>query len=260
MLKGNTTPRPGTKAIGATVVFLKLRDIVIRGDFCELVRGEFPMTDYEALPLQLPAQGTTSNMVQLLGGPSVTENGGFSDILYLPLYSAEKVSDTRAVEDFSMSRAPSRPEEKAVLAKTPLLVIATRGCTCMDEERHIQAVHVLPIWGDGTSVLLDLDWCEGDPCEDCISPEWHLRASTGLPLEQGLAQFADRTKMFPGWKNCKYHMYIIPSLLGAKILPDNGEQWPSPLWRHQWTFATCDELRAAASRFTDQMAQFSICT
>jgi len=261
MTKTKESLRPSARTVAPTVVFFKRRDTVIEGHFSELVRGEFPLTHYEAVPLQLPAGGSTNNMTQrFLRHTSGTEDGGFLDILHLPLYSAESVSDTRAFEDFSRSRGPTRPEETAVLAKTPLLVIATRGCTCIDDGRYSQVVHVLPIWSDGTSVLLDLDWCEGNPCEDCINPEWHLRASTGLPLEQGLAQFVDCSKVFSGWKNGRYHMHVIPSLLGAQILPDRREQGPSPLWRHQWTFATCDELRSAVSRFADEMAQLSVCT
>lgn len=261
MTMTNASMRPSARVVDPTVVFFKRRDTVIKGHFSEVVRGEFPLTHYEAVPLQLPPGGSTSNMMQrFLRHPSVTEDGGFVDIIHLPLYSAESLSDTRALEDSSKSRRPTRSGETAVIAKTPLLVIATRGCTSMDDGRYSQVVNVLPIWSDGTAVLLELDWCEGNPCEDCINPEWHLRASTGLLLDQGLAQFVDCSKMFPGWEKCRFHMYVIPSLLGGQILPDRREQGPSPLWPHQWTFATCDELRSAVHRFADEMAHLTICT
>ncbi len=145
-----------------------------------------------------------------------------------------------------------------IVATTPLIAIATRARHCTRDGRQTQYINVLPVWNDGTSVLLDLSWHDGDSCEDCGSPEWHLRASSGMPAERGLAELCECSKMFPDGRGCKYHMYVVPSLLGTHVLPESVEEWTGQPWRHQWTFESCDELEAAVRRLTEQVAEVAI--
>ncbi|MFC1986336.1 hypothetical protein ACFLWC_05030 [Chloroflexota bacterium] len=107
-------------------------------------------------------------------------------------------------------------------------------------------VSVFAVWTDGASVLLELDWCEGS-LEDCVSPEWHLRASSFLKIRDGLDRLRRVCRNSPMWEDCSFYLYVIPSFLGSYLLV-RGKSIASKIWQEEWSYPKRAELMDASSQ------------
>lgn len=67
----------------------------------------------------------------------------------------------------------------------PCMAIALKTDGFYTEWREGQSIIVLVIWFDHSCKILELDWYEGAE-DDCITPEWYLRSSDLLSLEEAL--------------------------------------------------------------------------
>ena len=107
-------------------------------------------------------------------------------------------------------------------------------------------VSVFAVHTDGASVLLELDWCEGS-LEDCVSPEWHLRASSFLTMKDGLDRFRRVCHNSPMWEDCSFYLYVIPPFLGSYLL-SRGKRMTSKIWQEEWSYPKHAELMDASSQ------------
>jgi len=146
-------------------------------DITDIVLGQFPVYAWHPILLEVPDGGSKkhiSGRFPCLPGSSV--NGvkwDISRVINLPVYK-----NTEGFGSETLRRVQAWDEFPDAV---PTVTLANRidGCYC--DQRRAQTVSVLPVWADGTSMLLELDWYEGS-LEDCSNPEWHMHASPRLSL------------------------------------------------------------------------------
>lgn len=149
-----------------------------------------------------------------------------SRIVNLPIY--------KNTERYQQATLKSIKASKDFPYGVPVITLATRYDGCYCDQRRAQAVSVFPVWLDGTSILLELDWCEG-PIEDCANPEWHLRASPRFPIKDGLDRLRVSCHNPPMWEDCSFYLYLIPSFLGTYLL-GRGEKTSIRIWQREWRY------------------------
>ena len=159
-----------------------LGGVIFRTEIAKIEPGEFPIMDvWHPLLLEIPKGGSKSDMRGRLIGPFSSSMNPVewdkSRTVNLPIY--------KNTERYQQETLKSTKASRGFPYGVPVVTLATRYDGCYCDQRRAQAVSVFPVWLDSTSVLLELDWCEG-PIEDCANPEWHLRASPRFPIEDGL--------------------------------------------------------------------------
>lgn len=235
---------------GKIVTLIKLGKIVIRTEICGMIPGEFPIIEWRSFPLEIPSSGFKKYIMgRFPGGLKVKPIKDDSEVINLPVYTGEDVCDARIFEDFS-----SDPEKMRTIAKIPVVTVATKTCGQYSDGRLIQLLSVLPAWNDGTSMVLELEWSEGNPGEDAINPEWYIQASPRLPVKEGLQKLKECSKPSPIAEKCSYYLYINPSLLGTHVLGE-GKEYSSKIWRREWKFDECEKMLDAVSELAQTVAQ-----
>ncbi|UCE29165.1 MAG: hypothetical protein JSV85_07955 [Candidatus Bathyarchaeota archaeon] len=226
-----------------TVTLIKLGNVVIKTECCDVVPGEFPITEWRSFPLEIPSSSFKQYILGRFPGSSemrLVEDG--SEVINLPVYTGEDVCDARTFEEFS-----SDPEKMKAMAKVSVVTIAAKTCGQYPDGRQIQSLSVLPVWSDGTSMVLELEWSEGNPAEDAINPEWFIQASQRLPVKEGFKKLKMCSKLSPIVEGCSHYLYINPSLLGTHVLGE-GKEHSSEIWRREWKFNKCEKLLTAINR------------
>jgi hypothetical protein len=230
----NTKPveaKVRTSGPHSTTLLIRARGVAIETEYAELSPCEFPIWASAPVPVEIPAGGTKSFIVGPFSG-SVSQKaatGDFPNIIKFPVYRQQ---ETVALRDYDDLRDPDAAQ---VLAKVPLAALATAVSGVVDG-RLVQTHSVLPFWNDGSSVLVTLDWFDGEPSEGMPNPEWHMRASTGLPARLGLERLQEASQLPPGAAHCRYQIHLSPWMLGACLLQDKGQEAAHPIWQREWTF------------------------
>jgi len=98
----------------------------------------------------------------------------------------------------------------------PCMTIALKTDGFYTEWREGQSIIVLVIWFDHSCKILELDWYEGAE-DDCITPEWYLRSSDLLSLEEALLKLKYLSQNTPKWDNQRYSIFLIPSCIGTDL-------------------------------------------
>lgn len=250
MKEGNPSIKQFESEPGKIVTLIKLGKIVIRTEMCEMVPGEFPITVWRSFPLEIPSNGFKKYIMgRFPGGHNINPIKDESEVINLPVYTGDDICDAIIFEDFS-----SDPEKMRAIAKIPIVTIATKTCGQYSDGRLIQSLSVLPIWNDGTSMVLELDWSEGNPAEDCINPEWYIQASPRLSVNEGLQKLRECSRPFPIAEKCSHHLYVNPSSLGTHVLGE-GKEYSSKIWRHEWKFDECKKMLDAVGRLAQKIAE-----
>ncbi|HOC41862.1 MAG TPA: hypothetical protein PKJ99_02500 [Thermoanaerobaculales bacterium] len=244
----NTNPvdvKVRDRGANATSLLIKARDIVIQTEFSELASCEFPIWTSAPVPVEIPPDGAKSFVVGAFSG-SVTEkalSGDLPNIIKFPVYKQLRVATRQAYDELtSIDGVP-------VLARVPLAALATEVSGVVDG-RLVQTHCVLPLWKDGSAVLVRLDWSEGEPAEGTPNPEWHMKASTGMPVSVGLEQLEKASRLPATATRCRYQIHVTPWLLGAELLADKGQETPHEVWQRAWQFDDFAEFSSALSRIT----------
>lgn len=212
------------------------------GLIAEIVPGEFPIDAWHPILLEIPDGGSTAHMSGRVPGllsssVSPVKRSRFRTI-NLPIYE-----DTKGyrLENLGRVKAWNRFSQAV-----PVVTLASRYDGYYCDQRRAQAVLVLPVWADGTSRLLELDWCEG-PLEDCANPEWHLRASPPFQVKDGADRIREICRNPPMWEDCSFYLYVIPSFLGSHLL-GKGNRTPSNVWQREWKYSEHAEMLNALNQ------------
>ena len=253
-MKNNGLVKQFEKEPGKISTLIKLGKVVIRTEWKETVPGEFPITEWRSFPLQIPSNGFKQHIMGSLPGGVKTGNSKDDDpeVIDLPVYIGEDICDARIFEE-----ASAKPNGTKNLAKVPVATIATKACgQCSSTGVQTQSLSVMPIWNDGTSIVLDLDWYEGDPMEGNIDPEWYIQASPRLSVKEGLQKLKENSKPCSiADKNCCFCMHVTPVSLGTHVLGGKGANpcsSPNKVWPQLWKFDSHEKMLSAIDKLSEE--------
>jgi hypothetical protein len=243
------------KEPGRISTLIKLGKVVIRTEWSETVPGEFPITEWRSFPLQIPSDGFKKYILgSLPGGVRTGDMEEDSEVVHLPVYVGEDICDARIFDE--VSGDPALAEE---LGKVPVATIATKACgECSTSGVQTQSLSVLPVWSDGTSIVLELEWYEGDPMEGGINPEWYIRASPRLSVKDGLDKLKESYKPTSiADKRCCCCMHVNPISLGTHFLGEGHVapcSSPGNIWSRNWKFDTHEKALDAIGKLSEAFA------
>lgn len=244
------------KERGKISTIIKLGRIAIKTEWSETVPGEFPITEWRTFPLEIPATGFKKYILgQFPGGLKTDPVEEDLEVIHLPVYVGEDICDARIFEE-----APDAGRIEA-MAKVPVMTIGTQACgECSCTGVQTQSLSVVPVWRDSTSIVLELEWYEGNPMEGGINPEWYIQASPKLSVKEGLEKLKKSSKPSPIAEKCCYCLYVNPVSLGTHVLGEGKElscSSPGKIWRRRWKFDTHEKLLDAINRLSEALSQFS---
>lgn len=225
-----------------TALLIKAGDVVIQTEFAELAPCEFPIWASAPVHVEIPPHGAKSFIVRPFSGAVAqkTADGDFPQTIKFPVYGEQGIANAKDYQ----SLASNGPDQ--ALTKMPIIALATAVSGVVDG-KLVQTHCVLPIWNDGSAVLVILDWFEGEPAEGTPNPEWHMRASTGCPVGLGLTDLAHASRVPTNAQHCRYEIHLTPWLLGAQLLKDKGTDTPNRIWQREWAFEGHEEFSSALS-------------
>ena len=239
------------KEPGKIYTLIKLGKVVIKTEWSETVPGEFPITEWRSFPLQIPSDGFKKCILgSLPGGVRTGDIDEKLELIHLPVYIGEDICDARTFEE-----ATGSADGAGNLAKIPVATIATKSCgECSSSGVQTQSLAVLPIWSDGSSIVLELEWYEGDPMEGNINPEWYIRASPKLSVKEGLKTLKGSSKPSSiADKRCCCCMHVNPVTLGTHVLGE-GNMHPcsstSNIWPRLWKFDAPERMLDAIDKLS----------
>lgn len=227
----------------STSLLIRARGVAVQAEFAELSACEFPIWTSAPVPVEIPADGTKRFVVGAFSG-AVTQkaaSGDFPNIVKFPVYSKQRIVPVTTYDELPLSAGTQ------LLAKMPLAAVSTVVSGVVDG-RLVQSHGVLPFWNDGSTVLVTLDWTEGEPAEGTPNPEWYMQASGGVPARLGLEHLHEASRLPSGATHCRYQVHFTPWVLGAALLEDKGQETMHRIWQREWTF---DRFRD----FADALAQ-----
>jgi hypothetical protein len=231
----------------STGVLIRNGDEVIQTEFSELVPCEFPIHARTPVHVEIPPNGIKSSSPGLFGFPEQNANDGdYPHTLRFPVYHGQETVTLRAYDAFKTDGAGQ------ALAKVPVVAIAT-SVFSIEDGKVAQTHSVLPIWNDGSSVLIKLVLSEGEVSEGTPNPEWHMSASGGLPLSMGLDQLERVSRPPAGAQASRFELHLTPWLLAARLLQNEGKPTSHRVWQRGWRFETAGDFSAALSRITGSL-------
>jgi len=235
---------------GKLVTLVKLGKIVIKTEMSEIVPGKFPIAEWRSFLLEVPSTGFKKYILgRFPGAHSINQVEEDSEVITLPVYTGEDICDARIFENFS-----NDPEKMRETAKIPVMTAATKTCGQYSDCRLIQSLAVIPVWNDGTSMVLELEWSEGNPEEDAINPEWYIQASPKLSVKKAVQKLKECSKQSPIAEKCSHYLYVNPFSLGTHVLGE-GQEYSSKIWRREWKFDNCEKMLDAVDRLALKVAQ-----
>ena len=229
----------------STSLLIRSGDIVVETELAELVPCEFPIWTSSPVYVEVPPDGRKSFVVGPLSGSvsQGTADGSYPHTIKFPVYGEQTIAS------FLSYKALSNDGASQTLAKVPIVALATAVSGVVDG-RLIQTHRVLPIWNDGSSVLVTLDYFEGESAEGTPNPEWHMGASTGRPAALGLQDLAQASHLPANATCCRYQLHATPWILGAQFLNDQGTPTLNRIWQREWVFDSDETFSNALDRIT----------
>lgn len=218
-----------------------------------IVLGEFPIDTWYPLLLEIPEGGSkaciSGRFPGLLSSSVSRVEWDKSRVINLPVY---KNKEGYGPETLRRVKASWNEFPDAV----PAVTLANRYDGCYCDQRRAQMVSVFPVWADGTSILLELDWYEG-PLENCANPEWHLRASPRLPIKDGVERLRRSCRNPPMWEDCSFYVYVIPAFLGSNLL-GSGNGNSSKVWQKEWRYSNHGDMLNALDKIVTTIMELEI--
>lgn len=231
-------------ADGPKILHIRAGDVVIRTELVELAACDFRVWASAPIAVEIPPEGTKNFGVGPFTGRVNQEfaDGNYPHIIKFPVYKAQLPVSAEAYQETSSDGAIQ------VLTKMPLIAVATESSAQVDG-KLVQTHCVLPIWSDGSAVLVTLECFEGEPAEG-TNTEYHMRASEGLPAALGLQHLEQASRIATDASHRQYHIQLTPWLLGAQLLEDDGKETKHRIWQREWAFAGHEEFLSALGRIT----------
>jgi len=231
------------------IFLFNLGGVVFRTEVAEIVLGEFPIDAWYPLLLEIPEGNSKKCISGRFLGPCVSRvEWDISRVINLPVYK-----NTEGYDPETLRRVKALNEFPNTV---PVVTVANRYDGCYCDQRRAQMVSVFPVWADGTSILLELDWYEGS-LEDCCNPEWHIRASPRVSLKDGVDRLRRICRNHPMWEDCSFYVYVIPPFLGSHLLGSgNGDS--SKVWQKEWRYSNHGDMLGALGKIVTTIMELEI--
>lgn len=203
--------------------------------------GEFPVDSYHPLFLEVPREREKvdlSSRHDFRFGSKKNSLSGIEwsprRIVSLPIFDQ---NDDASAKDIELAFTAMLAEWKRSMipASIPSVAIAQKARGSYIAEREAQDILVLAIWNDCIARCFYLEWYEG-PLEDCISPEWYLRASEFLPLSEAFDIARTYFERPIDWQNTAYSIFVKPTMLGNFLVRGTTIESPYPGWDTEWSY------------------------
>jgi len=205
------------------------------------VPGHFPVDAHNAVPLQIPRggqkgdlSGRYNSLTPELWNTVIDQGPSWTRVVHLPLYGYDSNISNEILRK-RFSAILKKWNDTMIPGNIPCAALATRvrGGYCI--EREAELVFVLLVWANQVARTLQLDWHEG-PLEDCISPEWYIKTSRTLPLQEALRQNLDFVGTLPNWTNLQMSLVPKPAFLGESLIYGTKKKGAARGWQCEWNY------------------------
>ncbi|MFX0091195.1 MAG: hypothetical protein ACFFBD_05475, partial [Candidatus Hodarchaeota archaeon] len=213
------------------MLFGRIGEFYFKGDVKNISLAMFPIDTFKPIPMELPTDNLRKNIrgAFFRMGPEISHEDQFDEnrIIKFPVY----VNTSYCSEEESSIFESSLSKE---LSAIPILGIAEKIEGCSGDNCASQRVTSLIAWNDEQSMILELDWCEGN-CEYSINPGWFLRSSKKMKLKNAIDVFASKIGQFCSLKDCRTSLYAIPLALGMNFRGIEMD-YKNEIWQKEWYY------------------------
>ncbi len=234
-----------------------LNEIKIPGSLklVDTIQGRFPVEAYKPIFFECAKK----NSKQHLLARSNTFNGSvdwfFNRIIDMPIYEFdEEISEGEFKDKWqSLLRQwyyTNMPEN------IPCIAIATRIIGNYCDEREGQFLFVILIWHNKVARIFTLDWYEG-PLEDCISPEWYIKSSPIISIDNIFSEINNIVNQLPNWKNQIYSIFLNPSFFGKYITKMSQKTSFNSIWKDEFRYNQKENFIQDLSNITRRILESS---
>ncbi len=238
----------------STNVLIRAGETVVQATYSELAPCQFPIWTGRPVQVEVPTSGVKRHVAGLSSEDFIQKHadGGLPNTIKFPVYSYQAPSTMEMFENLSTSSDRGSQPGTAIL-REPIAALGVSAAGYSSDGLRTEIHGVLPVWHDGTAVLVTLHWYDGEPCEGTPNPEWYLRGTEGMPLEQGLQSLRNFVLLPAHLSDQRFILSLSPWKLGEAFIGDSGHEVSHMIWQHEWRFSTIDEFRSALSRVCDGM-------
>ena len=236
----------------STNLLIRAGDLVVQANYSEVAPCAFPVWTGAPVHVEIPLHGVRHHVAGVASEAAARENaaGTLPNTVKFPVYSYQVSSTVEAFESLPDPSVRSTDPPDRV-PREPLVAVGVSGSGILDARKRVETHWVLPAWTDGTAVLVTLNWYDGELAEGIPNPEWHLRASNGMPLDMGLRSLQKFAQLSGQLTDRHYCLHFSPWKLGASILDSAGQETPHRIWQRAWRFGEFEEFENALGRVCD---------
>lgn len=196
--------------------------------------GIFPIDSYQQLFLEIAKDNRKLDLSGrkniYYNRPSISDKWSKRRIIKLPTYLQDRPISLRRLKEIS-----ELWDYYFIPSDLPFLAVATviKGDQT-SEGRLAQHGVVLTINSNLTGRIFEIEWFEG-PEEDCITPEWYVRSSELLSMDQAILKVKKLHQLKSRLKRPLYAISTIPSSLD---IPIEGEikEHTTKYWKIEHTY------------------------
>ncbi len=213
------------------MLYARIGDYNFKSEVKGIIPAIFPINSFREIPMELPKGNIRKNIrgAYFRMGTEITQEKQVDEkrILKLPIYVN---SNSCSEEEMPFSKTNLIPEDTPI----PIFGIVERIEGCTGDNCASQRVTALVAWNDQKTVILELDWCEGN-CEYSINPEWFLRASEEMVLKDGIDVFTSKIGKICSLENCQTSLYVAPLTLGVNFQGSKTD-YENEVWQKEWRY------------------------
>ena len=244
-----TKAMPDEKA--QTRILLGIGKKVVEATFAKSCPLTFPILSPTAIPVSIPENGSRAHVVfPSMGGIAASDPDSLDLPLKFPLYSSVSEKDAQSLDDAGKTASKNSKRASNIVHPgndSPIIAIATKISGTLDG-RLVQAVRVLPVWADGTCVLISLDWTEGCADEGTPNPEWFIKTSKGFQMPQGIKLLARGWPRIFLLEDLRYSILMAPHTLGKLLVSEEGSERQDDVWTYEWQTSSHEQFNQTMTR------------
>jgi len=234
-----------------TRILLGLGEKVVEASFAKSCPLIFPILTNTAIPVSIPENGSRAHVVfPPMGGIAASEPDSLDLPLKFPLYLSESEKEVQALDAAEPITSKNNKRASNINQPgndSPVIAIATKISGALDG-RLVQAVRVLPVWADGTCVMISLDWTEGCADEGTPNPEWFIKTSKGFQLLHGMKRLARGWPRIFLLDDLRYSILMAPHTLGKLLVSKDGMERQDDVWKYEWQTSSHEQFNQSMAR------------
>lgn len=238
----------------STDLLIRAGDSVVQVTYAELAPCEFPVWARSPVNVEVPPNGVKHHVAGVSSESFVRKHadGLLPNTIKFPVY-ARQTSSTLEAFNRLPELSPRSNSSSVALSREPLIAVGITARGSMLDGKQVETHAVLPIWHDGTAVMVTLNWYDGEPSEGTPNPEWYLRGTEGMPLAAGLRTLQEYSLLPASLSDCRYSLHMSPCKIGETVLDGPGQPTTHKIWQRAWQFTDVVDFQVALGRVCDQL-------